>query len=157
MTDKELTREQAHAEAEDAFREHAEISRKVVELEQWLDDPAACDDTWASCLGEKLVPLAGILKDHFRGEEESALYRDVPVDFPLFADTIERLFNEHYDIFREVESLIQAAHTVGKSFAGDIKELSTRTRRIIFALRRHEAEENEILHKAYWDDLGGGD
>ena len=37
------------------------------------------------------------------------------------------------------------------------RELRERVRVLIATLRRHEAQENEILWRAYWDDAGGGD
>jgi uncharacterized protein (UPF0335 family) len=37
----------------------------------------------------------------------------------------------------------------------DYDVLASRTRAAIAMLRRHEAEENEMIMNAYWDDLGG--
>lgn len=151
----ETNRVDAHAEAEAAFLEHGEISEDVAEFEKWLESGESGDAVWAGRLGEQLAPLCNTLKAHFAGEESSGLYNKVPPGAGDYSDAIERLFDEHYDMIREIESLIQSAHAItGNTFEGDRQALSRRARGIIFALRRHEAEENEILHKIYWGDTG---
>lgn len=152
----EKSRADAHAEAEAAFLEHGEISEGVVEFEKWLESGSGDDSAWATHLHQRLVPLCNTLKAHFASEEGSSLYKKLPERSVGFAEAVERLFDEHYDMIREIESLIQAAHAItGSTFDGDRRILTRRARGVIFALRRHEAEENEILHQVYWEDLDG--
>ncbi len=150
----EQSRSGSREEAEAAFQEHGEISEGVSEFERWLERSVDGDAAWAKDLHTQLVPLCNILKAHFASEESSSLYKRMPEKSAGFADAIERLFDEHYDMIREIESLIQSAHAIpGSTFEGDRRILTRRARGIIFALRRHEAEENEILHQMYWADL----
>lgn len=157
MTTDRAPRKNAKAEAEAAFDEHKEISKMVGGLEQWLDEPADCPHSWTECLRERLEPLVEILPPHFEGEEVSPLYRDVPVEFPRFSRPLERLFGEHETIVQELRSLLETARSTTDPVQAQIRELTLRTKMLIFTLKRHESEENEIIQQAYWDDLAAGD
>ncbi|MFH1680807.1 MAG: hemerythrin domain-containing protein [Candidatus Eisenbacteria bacterium] len=154
---KDPARKSLRAEAEAAFEEHRRISRLVCDLEQWLDEPADCARLWNDCLRERLEPLARILEPHFAGEEASPLYKEVPVDFPRFASSLDRLFEEHQRIISDLKSVLGEAGATTVPVRAQIRELTLRTKMIVFTLRRHESEENEILQQAYWDDLAAGD
>ncbi len=154
MADGRANRTGIDVETEEAFREHAEISEGVAEFEKWLGRSEGAGAEWAALLCERLLPLVKILKSHFASEECSNLYADMHIRAPGFADAVERLFDEHYDMIREIESLVRASRSIESTFDCDREELTRRARRIIFALRRHEAEENEILYQACCDDAG---
>lgn len=157
MNKERAPQKSARAEAEAAFEEHKQITKLVAELERWLDEPADCPHSWTDCLRERLEPLAKILGPHFDGEEASPLFRDVPVDFPRFAGPLDRLFGEHRDIVQEVHALLDIARSTTDPVRAQVRELTLRAKMLVFTLRRHESEENEILQQAYWDDLSAGD
>jgi hypothetical protein len=155
--EKKAARKSARAAAEAAFAEHKEISAMVASLDQWLDQPSDCARAWTDCLREQLAPLVTILEPHFADEETSPLYTDVPVESPRFAPSLDRLFGEHGAIVEELRSIAREASGTTGPPAAQIRELTLRTRRMIFTLKRHESEENEILQQAYWDDLSAAD
>jgi len=157
VKEKKPTRKNLRAEAEAAFEEHRRISRMMCDLEQWLDEPADCMRTWTECLREQLDPLVRILGPHFEEEEASPLYKEVPVEFPRFVPSLDRLFEEHQRILGDLRGILDETTGTTDPVRAQIRELTLRTKMIVYTLRRHESEENEILQQAYWDDLAAGD
>jgi hypothetical protein len=154
---KNPTKKGVRAEAEAAFEEHRRISAMLGDLDRWLDQPVDCARAWTECLRERLEPLVAILEPHFIGEESSPLYRDVPIEDPRFAPSLDRLFGEHEAIVDELQTIAREACGTTDPPAAQIRELTLRTKRMIFTLKRHESEENEIIQQAYWDDLAASD
>lgn len=155
--EKEKAKKSVRVEAEAAFEEHKRISALLGDLDQWLDRPIDCTTAWTECLRRMLEPLVAVLKPHFSGEETSPLYRDVPIESPRFAPSLDRLFGEHEAIVDELTAISREACGTTEPPAAQIRELTLRTKRMIFTLKRHESEENEILQQAYWDDLAASD
>ena len=157
MATEQRPRKDSRADAEAAFDEHKKISKMVSDLEEWLDEPEECIHSWCDCLRERLEPLAALLEPHFDGEEASALYREVPVEFPRFASQLDRLFEEHKTLVNDVKGILEGTRSGTDPVQAQARELTLRTKMLLFTLKRHESEENEILQKAYWDDLAAGD
>ncbi len=144
---------------EDAIRtldEHRECMALVAEVERCLDRTPD-RESWLAELRDKLPKLAEKLDLHFRDEETQYLYREVPLSFPRFSDRLESLKSEHRDIMAAARSAIDKAKGLGSAEMHELRELNARIQLLVATIRRHEAEENEILLRAYWHDVGAGD
>jgi hemerythrin-like domain-containing protein len=139
------------------LEEHREAKRLVRALEETLDRPSDEREEWAVDVAAAVEALLANLRPHFKSEETGCLYREVPVDVPHLADRCCALASEHDELMRGFEAAIESTRDLASGGGGAPRAIEGRLRRLIATLRRHEAEENEILIAAYWDDLGAGD
>lgn len=136
--------------------EHQQCMRLVAEVEAFVR--ADRTDGWATSLHERLGILREALAKHFRGEETGYLFVGLPEEHPRFANRLDRLRAEHgpmLETLDEVREQVQAFGDDGGQM--DARTLGKRVLAVVSSLRRHEAEENEILYCAHWEDLGEGD
>jgi hypothetical protein len=149
--------ERAKASLESTRTEHRELMRVVSEVEECLDGPPDREGRWIGRLAGKLPTLAGSLRAHFAEERGGALYQDIPLKHPRFSRQLERLAAEHGRILETVEALIRAAETLRLAEIHELREYNARLQLLIANIRRHEAEENELIVSALWDEVGTGD
>lgn len=136
--------------------EHQHCMRLVAEVETILRESEG--DGWAASIHERLGILHEALGKHFRGEESGYLFVGLPEAFPRFANRLDRLKAEHGPMLQTLDEARDQARTFGEGGGEmDARTLRKRVLAVISMLRRHEAEENEILYCAHWDDLGEGD
>jgi hypothetical protein len=158
MGGKSAQRERIRALCEEAFAEHKEICEKLEDLEAWLAAPREKPaERWPDGLRERIEVVLALLRPHFASEETGPLYREVPKDFPRLDGPIRRLFDDHRKMVSDWEDLIAATRDADHPLSSHVRELTLRTRTMIHAMKRHEQEENEIIQRAYWDDLAEGD
>lgn len=137
------------------LEEHRELVKHVSDLDEWATAPPGGD--WGKELGRRAATVTEQLRQHFAGDAEGTFFADVARHAPHLTGKLSKLVAEHAEIltrFREVAEL-GAAHD--GSDAAESKRLATQARRAVAILRRHEAEENELVFHAFWDDLGVGD
>jgi hemerythrin-like domain-containing protein len=137
--------------------EHRECMQIVAEVEACLDEAPDREGRWMGRLLPKLEVLAGRLRSHFRGEEEASLYREVPERFPRFADRLERLLSEHAEILERAEDLARRAGALDHTRIHELREFNAGAQMLVASIRRHEAEENEVILSAHWQEVGEGD
>lgn len=157
MDAKDTVKGQAAEHVEDALDEHRECMNLVAELEGCLDrrpEPAA---EWLASVTDCLKRLRGSLAEHFRDETEGWLYREMPLRRPRFAPALERLEAEHPEILQEFDGVTQKAEALTDPERHHVRELAGHLQLLTARLRRHEAEENEILIAAAVEDTGQGD
>ena len=137
------------------LHEHRELVEKVGQVEQWVSGNPLSDG-WGPGLRTELLELTEMLRGHFGGEAEGQLFAEFMVEFPRFASRLSRLTAEHAEIIKAFRSVADQADAPRAS-AELLQGLAARTKAAIATLRRHEAEENEIIMSAYLEDLGGAD
>ena len=79
-------------------------------------------------------------------EETSDLYRWLPEQFPELASELKRTRSEHPGLVEEVRRLGRACESAEKVDFDDA--LGVGIRKVVAALRQHEAAESELLHRA---------
>lgn len=108
-------------------------------------------------LRELLQKLDKTLRKHFKGEEEG-FFAQLPVEQPWLAESFATLEKEHETILSSLDALIE---TAGKPLDGAdgsaLSALKIQAQRLILTLRRHEAQENELVMDAHWYTLGNLD
>ena len=136
--------------------EHRRLTRAIRAVEETLDQhPNAA---WLRDLLPRIERLSDTAEAHFHSEGSSELYRELPEESPRFAKRLEELENEHDAIL----DLARAAVDLARSLSADaeiyeLRELDARVQWLLAFLRRHEAEETEIVMRAYWEEVGSGD
>jgi hypothetical protein len=137
--------------------EHRECMQIVGEVETCLDGQPDREGRWMGRLLPQLQNLAAMLRTHFCGEEQTALYQEIPVKNPQYADTLERLVGEHGQILDRVDALVQKAGQIDQTRIHELREFNAGVQLLVASIRRHEAEENEVVLNAYWQEVGAGD
>jgi hypothetical protein len=137
--------------------QHRECMQAVAAVEACLDRPPDRDGRWVAALRGALAPLREALASHFEDEQKEYLYRELPVAFPRFAQALDRLSAEHAAILSALDDAIRGAEEVPGARLHECRELNARVQLLVATIRRHEAEENEIIFSAYWEEVGQGD
>lgn len=106
-----------------------------------VDTPTTRDD-----LAAWLTSVIPRLEAHANHEERSGLYVDIPRQHPIFGPTIVRLRAEHRVIAEGFRDVLAHAHTE------NLQTLLARLAALIRIVRRHEADEDDILLEAYFAD-----
>jgi hypothetical protein len=137
--------------------DHRRCMGVVSEVEACLEQPIDRGGRWAAQLVDSLDRLSEALSAHFRMEEQEPLFVTMPSARPRFAQTLVRLKAEHEDMLQELEDVRARAAKLGTERLREQRTVNGQVQMLIAAIRRHEAEENEILIHAYWDETGVGD
>ena len=153
MTEKSTSDEMVDA----ALGEHRECMQAVSELESCLEGPVDRSGQWVGDVLEVLPRLAASLREHFAAEQDGALFRKLPLTHPQYADRLQRLETEHREILEKVDEVIGKAEGVDRGKLYEVRELNAQVQMLVATIRRHEAEETEILMGAHWEEIGAGD
>ena len=137
--------------------EHESCLTTVAELEALLDHPTEDGPAWLARVRDVLPRMAEALGAHFASEEEGPLFRALPQEFPHLADRLHRLRAEHAPLLQQVSAMEERAEGLEDPETYDLRELSGRLQLLVAVLRRHEAEEDEAVLSAYWQEAGAGD
>jgi len=137
--------------------EHRACMRYVEALEACLDRRPDDTRVWVAELLQHLPGLARSMREHFEAEEDSALFKELPLRNPTVSDRLDALKQEHPRLMREVERIIEITDSDRRLELHELRELNARIQLFVARLRRHEATENELIFEAYWDDYGTGD
>ena len=137
--------------------EHRACMAVVSEVESILDRQPDRGGKWLALLREKLPELRSTLATHFAGEEGGPLFRQLPIQAPQLSGRLTRLEEEHAGILVSVEALADRAEKLEDPEVYELRELNAQVQLLIATIRRHEAEENELVMQANWDEIGDGD
>jgi hypothetical protein len=157
MDDREANAKPEDSSLETILDDHRECMQIVAEVEACLDEHPDREGRWMGRMLPKLEALAGTLRSHFREEEQASLYREVPERFPRFADRLQRLASEHSEILDRATELVRRAGALDHTRIHELREFNAGVQMLVANLRRHEAEENEVILSAHWQEFGEGD
>lgn len=148
MADKEIQR---------TLDEHQRCMKVLTEVEECLRLHGNAPADWCAELAGCLRKLESALKAHFGGEEEG-MFRLMPLEYPRFAARLKRLEEEHPKMIESLQAAIRKAEGPLTDVATrPVRELKTEVQLLIATLRRHEAEENELVMTAQWTAIGASD
>jgi hypothetical protein len=155
MIESRETRVEVQVEAEwDLFRsEHTELFASADALGARLGrcSGGAMRPAGATELRAFLDSFRRRLLDHLAAEECDGMFDLAVAAAPRFERHVERLRSEH-------EALRAGLAALGAdAFTGSWQQFQLRFTEFRRALRAHEVVENEVMQRAYLEDLGGGD
>ncbi len=137
--------------------EHRGCLQLIAKVEACLDRKPGDPERWVTELHDASKELAGGLQEHFRSEERGPMFKQLPTSHPRLAEALEKLKAEHSIILEEIASAIARAEALQGPEVFQLRELNARVQILIARIRRHEAEENELVIRAYWNESGMGD
>jgi hypothetical protein len=108
-------------------------------------------DPWLADLAKRVAQLAELLSAHFADEELSCLFTDIPIQCPHHAEKLDRLKGEHPVLIERLKTVLDGGEAM------EMAALAGRVQRTIAQVRRHEAEETEIILEAFWDEVGSSE
>jgi hypothetical protein len=131
--------------------EHDALRNKLGRIHACLVGPQIAAEDIVKLLRE----FRGALAVHFSNEEESeGFFASVTAHAPRLAHQAGRLCVEHEALLRKADELCRFASAGSPSMTW-WRELSTRCQEFSRQLMHHESEENNLLQRAYLEDLGG--
>jgi AraC-like DNA-binding protein len=136
--------------AQELGRAHAALLYDLQILEQVLQSSGG---PRLSELRSKLAAIQTHITTHFDYEEQSGWANSVLMQQPRLEHAVESLLQEHRELVAGLETLLEEAvgHDVlPAGFGGKVL-------RWIQRVRAHEARENDLLERAFIEDLGTGD
>ena len=120
-------------------------------LKELLDQ--ICDAPDAKSLAPLLHQLRFELSEHFQQEEgPHGFGAAVSEAAPHRTELIQRLFEEHTEFLNTLSGLEERA---GRPAASEDEALCRAARELCHKIRKHEAQENDLLTETINTDLGG--
>ena len=140
-------------DVDQTLAEHQGCLQVLVEVEDCLARPQG-DGGWSAAILDRLRGLDVTLRRHFAGEEKG-LFGRLPIDHPELAPQVKKLKEEHAAILVLLLALTEKAAGPGSNKANHLShELAAQVERLVAKVRRHEAEENELIMAAHWNTFG---
>jgi len=99
--------------------------------------------------GGLVEELRGRLFEHLEAEETNRILEQAATVAPRFAEWVDRLLGEHDDLRAHTRALVAGTGS------GDWTALHARFVEFRRVLRAHERAENEVVQRAYLEDIGG--
>ena len=144
-------------ELEKTRDEHHGCMKALAEVENCLGHYSETEGSGHTEILDRLKALNTTLRHHFQGEEEG-LFRKLPVDHPHLAPRFTKLQDEHTAILELLQAVIRKKEAVDKQAEVSRPfELSAKVKLLVATLRRHEAEEDELMMEAHWRTVGVSD
>ena len=156
MSDDQQSRPPERDFYEETLEEHRECMEVVSDLETFLGRQPDREGVWVGELVDKLEHLGATLRGHFE-EEHDGLYVQLPIKFPRLSTRLTKLRAEHATILESLDGTLEKARRSQKPELYELRELNAHVQLLVATIRRHEAEENEIVIEAHWDEVGVGD
>ena len=151
MTDRST--QQDVVEVNEAIRrEHAELRALLGQMSEIL----SARQVPLEEVVRKLSSLRDQLDSHFRHEESEGFFEQIADHAPRLAGRIKGLCSEHVNMLDDLDELLEQVMQGDGSdgwwqfIAAAFHDLSKR-------LMEHERVENELLQRAYTDDIGSKD
>jgi hypothetical protein len=119
--------------------------------------PDQVEHAWADGLAERLLKLHDELVLHFREEEDSGFFDSLATEFPHLTRRLDDLEAEHAWMLREARDIVSSCMSFAEAGPGIGQELSDRTLHLLSRLEAHEQAENELIQRAYAEDLGAAE
>lgn len=154
---RDTTRSDVPSYVEETLDEHRGCMKLVSDVEACLDRRPDEPAQWLAKLRETLESLKFGLQQHFQGEESGPLFADLVETHPRLSGQLDKLVGEHSQMLVEIEGAIGRADALTSPEPFELREFNARIQMLIAMIRRHEAEENELVLRAYWRESGVGD
>lgn len=134
--------------AGEMHREHEALSQKIGLAKESLEKVHSPADSY-----QRLRKLRDELQRHFALEEQGGYMREVRERRPNWSDRIDELRRQHAQMLVDVGALVDEADELVQR----TEEWQGKFEQLLAALSQHEQAENEIVQKAYQQDIGDKD
>ena len=140
----------------DILEEHRRITGLLARLETATNEPMVRPG-WSQELAGMLGELIALLKEHFSGEAETKFFQELMETEPRLSNLITKLAMEHSGIVKAFSEAGEMAQRLDVADESEVSKVKRKVQLAVATLERHEAEENELIMRAYWEDIGAAD
>jgi len=136
-------------------RRREQLYDVMLRLEQALAAPGASDRSeWQTDLLAKCDEFGVVLEDHINGTEgQGGLFEDVAERSPRLISRVDRLRAEHESLQQAAERL-RSALLSGPFTDAELDSARAAGLALLGELARHRQHGADLLHEAYWVDVG---
>ncbi len=137
--------------------EHRGIKREVASLKSLLIQDVAVEEyaEWRLALLWRLRDFNNRLLKHFDLEEEGGFMNDVLEISPQAAHTVEQLGREHINMTGSLQKIISNLKSGREQDAEITSALRENMKGFFELLAKHEADEHQLIQRAYYREYGG--
>ncbi|RMG20549.1 MAG: hypothetical protein D6729_02530 [Deltaproteobacteria bacterium] len=109
---------------------------------------------WGPRAAARLRQLADALERQLMEFKQSGAWEELPLRAPQFLRAMERLDRKQQGALQELRALAAELAELNGPPSTDVMR---RLKETLHSVERYEQEEDLILQRAYWDDIGVGD
>ena len=144
------------------LEQHRHLRSEVDKLEKFLTAPRPTagekgSHTWAVDLSRRLLALHDELFQHFRFEEQVEARQEPFARYPEAAQRLEEALCEHPAMLQELRNIVSDVLSYSEGISPDDPQLRRRIARLIEWFHRHEEEENHLIQRVEYRDVGAVD
>ena len=132
--------------------QHVHLRDMIAEIGRTLENSFESDEQVCCQLATLLVKL----ESHFLDEEEEGFFEQIEQKAPRLSSETEQLKEEHQRLLIQVSKLIATAESCERTVSW-WENLKTDFHEFSKALMHHESMENQLLQRAYNEDIGTRD
>ncbi|MBI3949695.1 MAG: hemerythrin domain-containing protein [Acidobacteria bacterium] len=151
--------ETKRAIADELLREH-EVERGIVrQLELLVEEGGLVgqESEWGRRMCDELSAFRRHLQRHFALEEEGGFMLEVVARMPQASEQVEKLRQEHGETLKVIDELIHDSSLLAYGTSLSLAELRNRILEVFSTIRRHEAEENELIQQIFYQEVSVAD
>jgi hemerythrin-like domain-containing protein len=149
-----IMKEMTTSVAEEILQEHEVVREIVRRLELALEEGefVGAEPDWGRRLYYELLAFHRHLLRHFELEETGGFMQEVVTLRPQAAEQVERLRQEHDQILKAVDELISNSDLLASGVSTSLMEFHGRFSQLLSLIKRHEAEENELIQRVFYQE-----
>jgi hemerythrin-like domain-containing protein len=140
--------------ATELLKEHEIVRSLIHDLQRLIEEGGNRQDLdWGHHLSRELSAFRQHLQHHFDMEETNGFLTDVVVLLPQAAEQVERLRLEHQKILQSIDELVYDSNLLAHGSGVSLKALRQQVSYMLSLMQRHEAEENSLIQRAYYQEV----
>jgi hemerythrin-like domain-containing protein len=140
--------------ATELLKEHEIVRSLIHDLQRLIEEGGNRQDLdWGHHLSRELSAFRQHLQHHFDMEETNGFLTDVVALLPQAAEQVERLRLEHQKILQSIDELVYDSNLLAHGSGVSLKALRQQVSYMLSTMQRHEAEENSLIQRAYYQEV----
>ena len=144
------------------LEQHRRLRSEVEDLEGFLAAPRPeageqGSHVWAVDLSRRLLALHDELFRHFRYEEKADAKEDLMAKHPEASQRLEEVLCEHPAMLQEVRHIVSDVLSYSAGINPEDPQLRRRISRLLEKFHQHEEEENHLIQRMEYRDVGAVD
>lgn len=147
---------------EGVLEQHKHLRQVVSEIQEFVVAPRPKagepgSHTWAAELSKRLLRLHDELFRHFRFEEQEDTLEEIFASHPESIGRFQKVLGEHKDMLKDLRQTVSDVLEYSEGKRPEDPRLRSRVTSILSDFQRHEEEENHLIQRLEYRDLGTAD
>ena len=140
-------------------REHDALIEAINVLNRAIASAApGREPSWAQRVSRDLQAVRSALQAHTESSEgDGGLFQELDLAWPTRVQQVKELRQEHRRMLEQSAELVGAADRIVSGDSAAYSELRRQVIGLLADLRRHQAEETDLIFECFYRDIGVGD